>query len=294
MLKISIDQKKCIRCGACVALCTGDVFELTDTGAEAVSPERCWRCGHCVAACPVDAVAHSAFPLEACPLIDSPALPSVEQLTAAFRERRSNRAFKEKPVPRDLLEELLDITRWTPSASNARAIRWLAIDDPKRIAAFSRGTIAVLGRMAQLVRNRVLRPILTLVLGKKTAKKARRSAASYHRLTARLARGEDPIFFHAPVLLIAHGRKRMRFERDDAVYAAYNLMLAAERLGLGTCQIGFFQFALSHSRRLRLALGLPKGRRAEVVLVLGYPKFSFRRMLPRRGGKLTWDTPGSV
>lgn len=291
MVKISVDQETCTRCGACVALCTGDVFKLTDTGAEAVSPKACWRCGHCVAACPVDAIDHSAFPLEACPLIDPSALPSVERLTTAFRERRSNRVFKEKPVPRDLVEELLNVARWTPSASNARVINWLVIDDPERIATFSRGTVAVLGRMVRLVRNPLSWPILTLVLGKETARKARRSAASYNRLTERLARGEDPIFFHAPVLLIAHGPKWSGFGHDDAVYATYNLMLAVQRLGLGTCQIGFFQFALSRSRRLRRALGLPKGRRSEISLVLGYPKFPFRRTLPRRGPKITWSAP---
>jgi nitroreductase/NAD-dependent dihydropyrimidine dehydrogenase PreA subunit len=292
MVKISVDQKKCTRCGACVALCTVDVFALTENGAKAVSPESCWRCGHCVASCPVDAIAHSAFPLEACPLIDPSALPSVEQLTAAFRERRSSRVFKEESVPRDLVEELLHVTRWTPSASNARAIRWFAIDNPDRIAAFSRGTVAALGRMTRLVRHPLLSPILTLVLGRKTAKKVRRAAASHDRLVDRLRRGEDPIFFHAPLLLIAHGPKWGGFGRDDAVYAAYNLMLTAQRLGLATCQIGLFQLSLSHSRKLRRTLGLPKGDRSEVALVLGYPKFPFRRALPRRRSELAWDDCG--
>jgi nitroreductase/NAD-dependent dihydropyrimidine dehydrogenase PreA subunit len=294
MFRISVDRAKCTRCGACVALCTVDVFALTETGAKVVSPEGCWRCGHCVAACPVDAIAHSAFPLEECPLIDPLALPPVAQLTAAFRERRSNRVFKEEPVPRELVEELLNVTRWTPSASNARAINWLAIDDRERIAKLRRGTVAVLGRMVRVVRNPLLWPILTLVLGKETAKKARRSAASYDRLTERLARGEDPIFFHAPVLLIAHGQRWGGFGRDDAVYATYNLMLTARRLGLGTCQIGFFQFALSRSRKLRRALDLPKRRRSEVALVLGHPRFPFRRALPRQGPKITWGGPREV
>ena len=291
MVKISVDPETCVRCGACAAVCIVDVFELGDTAAETVSPERCWRCGHCVAACPVDAIEHSAFPLEECPPIDPSQLPSVEQLTLAFRNRRSQRVFKPEPVPRDLVEGLLELTRWTPSASNARAVRWLIIDDPERIAAFSRGTITVLGRLARLAGSPLLQPILALVLGREVAKKARRSASSYEGLTERLARGEDPVFFHAPVLLIAHGRRRMGFDRDDAVYAAYNLMLAAECMGLGTCHIGFFQFALTRSRRLRRRLGLPKGRKMEAALVLGYPRYLFRRGVPRRRPRLSWDAP---
>ena len=288
MVKIFVDHKMCVRCDACVGLCTGDVFKLNDTGVEAVSPEACWRCGHCVAACPVDAIDHSAFPLEECPPIDPSQLPSVKQLTLAFRKRRSHRVFKPEPVPRDLVERLLEFTRWTPSASNTRAVRWLVIDEPERIAAFSRGTVVVLGRLARFAGSPLLQPLLILVLGRETAKRARRSASSYHRLTERLARGEDPIFFHAPVLLIAHGRKRMGFDRDDAVYAAYNLMLAAERMDLGTCHIGFFQFALARSRRLRRRLGLPQGRKIEAVLVLGYPRYPFRRVVPRQRPRLAW------
>ena len=90
------------------------------------------------------------------------------------------------------------------------------------------------------------------------------------------------MFHAAPVLLIAHVPRWDRFGRDDAAFAAYNVMLAAERMGLGTCQIGFLQAALDFSRKLRRSLGLPSGRRAEVELILGRPKHPFRRVLPRR------------
>ena len=101
--------------------------------------------------------------------------------------------------------------------------------------------------------------------------------------------GEDPILYHAPVLLVAHVPKSDRFGRDDAAYAAYNVMLAAQRLGLGTCQIGFLQFALELSRRLRKSLHLPSGRKPEIELVLGVPKYPFRRVVPRREPKITWN-----
>jgi nitroreductase len=68
-------------------------------------------------------------------------------------------------------------------------------------------------------------------------------------------------------------------------------MLAAQRRGLGTCQIGYFQLALDRSNELHQALGLPPDRRPEVTLVLGYPAFGFVRLLPRRRPKLKWNYP---
>ncbi|MDD4876973.1 MAG: nitroreductase family protein [Dehalococcoidales bacterium] len=38
----------------------------------------------------------------------------------AIRTRRSMRSFKPDPVPRKVLEELLDISRWAPSGGNAQ------------------------------------------------------------------------------------------------------------------------------------------------------------------------------
>jgi len=39
-------------------------------------------------------------------------------VTEAIRSRHSTRAFKDLPVPRQLVEEILDIARWAPSGGN--------------------------------------------------------------------------------------------------------------------------------------------------------------------------------
>ena len=113
VVQILVDQEACTRCGTCVALCTGRVFECVDGRVEATDPDACWLCGHCVAACPTDAIDHSTYALEDCPLLDSDVL-SLEGLVASFRERRSLRVFRDEPVPREVVRELVDIARWAP------------------------------------------------------------------------------------------------------------------------------------------------------------------------------------
>ena len=289
MPSIVVNQEPCTRCGACIALCTGRVFERVDERVEAAVPEKCWLCGHCVAVCPVDAIQHSAYPVSACPVLDRDTLPSLDGLVAAFRARRSTRVFRDRPVPRQVVRELIDLARWGPSASNEQPVDWVAFDDPARIAALSAQAVAVLAQTAQLLRNPLLRPFLRLALGAERVNKGLESADSFERLARRAAHGEDPIFFRAPIVLIAHVPADDYFGRDDAVYAAYNLMLGAQRLGLGTCHIGYFSVALDRSRGLRRAVELPESRRAEVTLVLGYPRYRFQRAPMRRQPTLVWN-----
>jgi nitroreductase/NAD-dependent dihydropyrimidine dehydrogenase PreA subunit len=290
MPEISIDEERCTRCGGCVAVCTSArVFEMGDATARAVRPEECWLCGHCVAVCPVDAVRHAEFPLDACPVIESP--PSYEALITAFRERRSLRVFRDKPVPRETVRQLVDAARWVPSASNQQPVDWIALDDPERIGRLSDAVVTTMDRTAELLNMRILRPLLSLVYGRAKIRDAVEAAEDFDKLARAYARGEDPILHRAPVVLAAHVPKGAFFGRDDAVYAAYNLMLAAERLGLGTCHIGYVNAALERNQRIVRILGLPAERQLEVVLTLGYPRFTFRRAVPRRRMALVWNPP---
>jgi nitroreductase len=240
-----------------------------------------------VAVCPVDAIHHSEFPVGACPTLES--LPSYETLVMALRERRSHRVFQDQPVPRETVRQLVDVSRWGPSASNAQEVEWIAIDDPERVARLSAEVVASFVRLVRLLPVRLLHPLLAFLLGSERAEEAREAAEGALRLGQAHARGEDPILYHAPVVLVAHVPRRTAFGRDDAVYAAYNLMLAAQRLGLGTCHIGYVNIALRLNRGLRRMLGLPQGRQLEVALVLGYPRFRFQRAVPRRPRDLIWN-----
>lgn len=277
MPRITINQKKCNQCGACWELCnSSDVYEHIDQRVQVTKPENCWFCGHCIAVCPTDAIAHSEFPLTECSVIDPALLPSLDSLVAAFQERRSTRVFKNKPVSREIVRELVDISRCVPSAANAQSVDWLTIDDSAMIAELSEQVVAVFDH--------------TLRENSKNVSMVVEDIEDFKRLVQQLSQGKDPIFFKAPVLLIAHVPVENSFGRDDATYAAYNLLLAAERMGLGTCLIGYFIYALESSNKLLTMFKLPEDRRIEVALVLGYPKYKFKRAIPRRRMEITWNS----
>jgi nitroreductase/NAD-dependent dihydropyrimidine dehydrogenase PreA subunit len=290
MGKIAVDSMACVRCGACVQVCAiANVFDMGDGAAVAVRPELCWGCGQCVAVCPVDAIDHESFPLEKCPLVDDGRRLTAEQLEDLLRARRSVRTFAERPVPRDTVREILGVARWGPSASNGQDVDWVILDDRARIAELSRATLGEVRRLGRLLRLPLFRGIVRVLFGKELAKSASRNRQAGEELLERWAKGLDPVFYNAPVVLVGHTRSRRPFARDDAVYAAYNLMLAADRHELSTCQMGIFQMAFAHSRKIRRMLGLPEGRTAQIAIVLGYPAHVFRRFLPRRMPEILWN-----
>lgn len=100
--------------------------------------------------------------------------------------------------------------------------------------------------------------------------------------------GEDPVFYHAPAVLIAHAPSGSYFGRDDAIHALYNVELAAERMGLGSCQMGHFKIALDRDRSFQKAIELPVGLSPEAALAIGYPKVSYNRSLNRRKSSVQW------
>jgi len=290
MATISVDQKACIRCGACVDVCfIAEVFELADEGSSAVRPEACWNCGHCVAACPTDAIDHDGFPLEDCPMIGEKDVPSLSALTAAYRARRSHRTFENRPVPREVIRELVTLGRWAPTASNSQSFDWIAFDDREKIAELGDIVLSEFRRFGNLAGNPALRPFVSLAIGRDSTDRLRDAKATIARLVRRREAGEDPIFYHAPVVLLGHSPAGNRFGRDDAIYATYNMMLAASHFGLGTCQIGFFQIVFEKSARLRRRVAVPEGRTPQVAVAVGYARHTFRRALPRRSPNLIWN-----
>ncbi|MEW5825462.1 MAG: nitroreductase family protein [Candidatus Bipolaricaulota bacterium] len=290
MSTITIDHKACTRCGACVRACAiARVYEFGEATVDVAQPEACWRCGHCVSVCPTDAIDHDAFPFEKSPLLVPSRQPSIEQVVQLVRARRSSRAYAERPVSREVVRELTSASRYAPTAENVQDVDWIAIDDPARLRELSKATIDRIGRFAAWARRPVIRSLLALVVGREAVRSATENPELAREMVARWTRGDDPIFYNAPVLLIATTRSGGAFRRDNAVFAAYNVMLAAEALGLTTCEIGLFQVVLARSRKLRLDLAIPDGRSPELAMILGYPFQPYRRLVPRRMPDVVWN-----
>ena len=279
MPNIEINENTCIQCGACVEICYArDVFETRQSVTVVVNAKLCRLCGHCVAVCPTDSIEHEKIPLADCPLIEQQQLPSMDMMINAFRARRSLRRYKNRPVSRDLIRELITQSRWIPTGNNRQYIDWIVLDDEQKITDLLlsvlrdvRRSIANGRDTSQFLGDLSLSEIDYLIeqsVNKPTRKR---------------------FFFNAPVVLAGYCDKNTVCAREEATYAAYNITLAAERIGLGTCHIGSIQLLLDEFPYVQHELlNIAADKEVQVLLTLGYPEWKFRRMLPRRMPNIKW------
>jgi len=60
-------------------------------------------------------------------------VPSYEAYTALLKFRRSVRGFENKPVPRELIEKVLEAARWAPSGGNAQPWEFIVVENRETI-----------------------------------------------------------------------------------------------------------------------------------------------------------------
>ncbi len=278
MVNIIINKIFCIQCGACADICYArDVFEMKEDGPVVVHPEKCRLCGHCIAVCPTDSINHDKIPLKDCPQIDIKHLPSIDALIDTFRSRRSYRKYQDRAVPRKMICDLISHSRWIPTGENRQFMDWIVLDDPKKIEQVNELILMELRRSVEQGRD------ASKFLGGLTV-------ADVDHLIELAVQKKKRFFFNAPVVLAGYCEKNAVCAREEATYAAYNITLAAERMGLGTCHIGSIHLLLEEfSHFQHHILGVPEGKEIHTLLTLGYPAWEFRRMLPRRLPNIIWN-----
>jgi nitroreductase/NAD-dependent dihydropyrimidine dehydrogenase PreA subunit len=312
-----VDPERCDACRKCVDTCPGQLLELED-GVPVNKHERgeselgCIGCSNCYAACPNDAIAiegryrveggyyrtllgemEAPNPFGAA---EAPAFEEIEdQLTAVERTiytRRSNRLFKKKKVPEELIRRVLEAGRFAPSQGNCQPWRYVVVADRdliERIATECERRVAVLSKLYLRRTNRAKESLKTLAVNAL----ARLSPNNFDQ---RLAHGIDTIVSHekwemflgAPVLIIVAGDTRGIGEPViDCMLSAHNMVLAAHSLGLGTCYVGFSKM-IETLPELKRDLGLAWPYKVMTSVVLGYPRTRIDRAVPRERPRVTW------
>jgi nitroreductase len=93
--------------------------------------------------------------------------------------------------------------------------------------------------------------------------------------------GADHYTHHAPVLMLFHAdRWGVAFEENAHLVCAH-AMLAAHALGLGATILGMMPPIVDQSKDLRRRYGIPPDNKVLTSLILGHPKFRYRKSVKR-------------
>ena len=268
---VSINTSRCNGDGICAEVCPRALFVMQNNIAH-LTPDAddiCIACGHCVAACPKKALSLDGMEPDDCEPIE-PAMQLFPEAVEQFlMTRRSCRAFKDSPVEHETLEELLDLTRWAPSAVNRQPVEWIVYRQHQGVA-----------QVVELVVDWARQKAMNM---QDDAAKIR-----MRKIATAWEAGQDPICRKAPCLALAHAPTGGDLMAQDASCAITYLELAAHGYGLGACWAGFVTLAAAEHAPLREHLALPEDRTVYGGLMLGYPKFAFRRIPLRFDASVDW------
>ena len=284
-IPLSVHSESCIRCGRCVRVCPSMIFRQPDKS-EAITlqnSETCIVCGHCAAVCPTGSVIHPDFPAEKIHKIDRTSLPTPEQVLFLCKIRRSNRAFSGKPIPKEMLEQILEAAHRAPTASNTQQVAFTLVTSPEKLRAISDFTIETFSSVAKTLENPLLKPILRRLLPQ-----VYRYLPTFRRLKTEYEKGNDLILRNASAVLFIHTPKESRFGCEDANLAYQNGSLMAESLGISQFYTGFVCSALKQGDKKRLLSALGIAGTVQAGMALGIPDFSYPNYMDKRPLEVTW------
>lgn len=267
---IQFDPSRCIGCGQCARDCFPGAITIEHKIPALTAPENCIGCGHCIAVCPVAAVSDPALPGDDVQPVNQSHNP--EALLSSMRSRRSCRHYTAAPVTPQELSMLLQAARACPTAKNLQGTRYISVT--KGIPAILDAALDALGQVGTMQLKTAVDP--------SEQRRARNFIAWQQQ--RQNDKTFDPLFFHAPQLLMFVSDKSD--PRDAAGAAAYAELMAAQ-LGLGCLYSGYFTACCAGSETIRAMLGLQQNEQVVRCLVLGHPDIKFRRTAPRMPISLT-------
>ncbi|MGD0794892.1 MAG: nitroreductase family protein [Dehalococcoidales bacterium] len=162
----------------------------------------------------------------------------MESIMEIIKKRRSVRAYKDKPLPKSIVADIMDAARYAPSARNLMPLEYKVITNKTLIKKLSDG-------ISEAIKG-----------GGYSLKMPPNARLNY--------------FYSAPLLIIITAPKENTFAVSDAALAAQNIMLYATSINLGSCFIGLARL-IQRSETLMKELHIADDKNIVAAVICGYP-----------------------
>ncbi len=308
--RFEYDPDKCTHCMTCVQTCPTSCLQWNEekkepfaTGLSGIEL-ACIGCNNCEAVCPAGCIrmrgeyrvlkGRYKTPEEKfgditlpCPLGKTDRDRKFEDIEADLTEtekiiyrRRSVRIFKNKPVPKETINRIIEAARFAPSAGNNQPCKFLVVTDNQINNQVDKECARVLNMINRLYagQNRWRKLLVSLLSAVSASKWDQRPIAAMEKV--RMTNG--CITFDAPVVIHVLKDKRGISHPDvDAAIAAQNIILTAHSIGLGTCYIGFIASTVPYAPKIKKILGITYPYELVVSICVGYPKLKYDKPVAR-------------
>lgn len=162
-------------------------------------------------------------------------------------KRRSVRNFQDKPVPIDIIHEIIRDGIKAPNAGNMQLWRFIIVNNKEWMK-----------KISDACKNAILTDI------------SENPDSGYKVYETAVKNPDYNVFYNAPALVYIIGSaKAPTLPMDAGLFAAY-FMLSATTRGLGTCFIA--QGGELKDPEMLAELGIPEKYRIYAPIIIGYPK----------------------
>jgi nitroreductase len=155
--------------------------------------------------------------------------------------RQSDRKYSSKQIEKEKLERIVEAGRMAPSACNAQPWKFIVVTEPDLINRIAEASSARLLGMNSFVNQA---PALIIVV---------REKPNFSSMAGAIVKSKD-------------------YSLIDIGIASQNICLQATAEGIGSCMIGWFD-----ERLLRKILNIPRSKRVELIITLGYSEAEQRQ-----------------
>jgi len=204
--------------------------------------------------------------------------------------RRSVRVFKDRPVPRELLEQIVEAISLAPMSFPPHKVQVTVIQQRETLE-------QALPLMVELYENLegwLKNPVISFMIRRRAGREKFSTLKNHvlptlpYRLPETKVGIRDTITRGAPAMLLLHAHHEAIGRTADGYIALTYGLLAAEALGLGATAISLVPPVVERSPELRRMFEIPAENTVLACMVLGYPKLRFKRGIRRELAGVNW------
>ncbi|MBI9099787.1 MAG: nitroreductase family protein [Spirochaetaceae bacterium] len=242
---------------------------------------KCILCSHCSAICPEGAVTIEKETGEEFSSLNE-GFP--DNLRHLIKMRRSIRFYKNDPISREVINNIVNTVNHAPTGTNSRGVGMTILDSREKVNELTDILMSHFDMITRILLNFITYPFLVLILGKvKTGK-----LFSYKKLISKYWEGDNILTYNAPLLMIFHAHRKSSAPAQDGVIWATTAMYYTESMGIGTCFNGFMVIGINTCRKARKFLKLKRNQKIYETFTAGYPRFSYKRSAVRTDLNVTF------
>jgi len=288
---ITINDETCKKCHICVSVCPAKILITNETKNIVTDNKKthtCLKCGQCMAVCETKSIFVDELTYEKDFFEIKPKDLNFENYYDLISTRRSVRNFKNEPVPKELLQKIIDCLAYVPFGALQQSVQITVINNRKVIEQGLPVMSKFYRKLEGWLENFFMKRMIKKKAGIETYETLKNHLLPRIKIGHYDLSNGDTITRNAPAIILFHAEKSSESHTKDAyIYATY-AAISAHALGLGATIIGLVPAALNKEPELKKIYKIPDNHETVVSLIVGYPKFKYKRGIKREKIVSNW------